>query len=76
MIWAEHTEYADTFAMATRTMRTHGLHHVLVDVPIAHAFETSYIGEAEALRTEKERRRDQWLAHFRALDDPAERSDP
>jgi hypothetical protein len=70
VIWADHTEYADTFAMATRTMRTHGMHHVLVDVPIAHAFEMSYIGEAEALRTVKEQRRDRWLAHFRGLEEP------
>jgi len=76
VIWAEHTNYADTFAMTTRTMRTHGLHHVLVDVPVAHAFEISYIGEAEALRTEKEKRRDRWLTHFRAIEPPAEPSDP
>ena len=62
--------------MTTRTMRTHGLHHALVDVPIAHAFEISYIGEAEALRTEKEHRRDQWLTHFRGLDLSAEPADP
>ena len=74
VIWADHTDhtdYADTFAMATRVMRTHGLHHVLVDVPIAHAFEISYIGDAEALRSDKEQRRDHWLAHFRAADSPA-----
>lgn len=71
VIWAEHTDYADTFALTTRTMRTHGLHHALVDVPIAHAFEISYIGEAETLRREKEQRRDQWLTLFRALDPPA-----
>jgi len=76
VIWAEHADYADTFAMTTRTMRTHGLHHALVDVPIAHAFEISYIGEAEALRTEKEHRRDQWLTHFRGLDLSAEPADP
>jgi hypothetical protein len=74
LIWAEHTEYADTFALTTRAMRTHGLHHVLVDVSIAHAFEISYIGEAEALRGEKEQRRDHWLAQFRALDRPADPS--
>lgn len=72
MIWAEHIDYSDTFTMGTRAMRTHGLHHTLVDAPIAHAFEISYIGEAEALRAEKEQRRDQWLTHFRDLDSPAE----
>lgn len=64
-LWAERKQYLDTFELMTMVMRTHGLHHVIADALVMHAFAVSYPNDWESLLPEKERRRDRWLNHFR-----------
>jgi hypothetical protein len=66
--WAERSEYLDTFELMTRVMGTHGQHHVIADALVMHAFAVSYPDESAPLLPEKHRRRDEWLARFRAAD--------
>lgn len=65
-LWADREQYLDTFELMTMVMRTHKLHHVIADALISHAFAVSYPNDWESLLPEKERRRDAWLARFRA----------
>src|SRR5262249_36208001 len=53
-------EYADTFKLATRAMRTHGLRHVISSAMVVHFFNISYDPMAD-----KERRRDERLRALR-----------
>jgi hypothetical protein len=65
-LWADRTQYLDTFELMTMVMRTHGQHHVIADALVLHAFAVSYANDWGAMLPEKERRRDAWLARFRA----------
>lgn len=65
-LWADQAQYLDTFELMTMVMRTHGLHHVIADAMVLHAFAVSYPNDWESLLPEKERRRDAWLTRFRA----------
>lgn len=49
----------------TRVMRTHGLHHAVVDVLVLHAFGVSYPNDWQDTLPAKIARRDRWLEHFR-----------
>lgn len=71
--WAERSEYLDTVELMTRVMGTHGQHHVIADALVMHAFAVSYPNDWESLLPEKHRRRDEWLARFRAADRPEPR---
>jgi hypothetical protein len=53
--------FLDTFRLATMVMRTHGLHHVIADTLVMHAFAVSYPDESSGLLQEKIARRDSWL---------------
>jgi GT2 family glycosyltransferase len=63
---AERNEYFDTFTLLTKVLRTHGLHHVIADELVLHAFGVSYPNAWESTLPAKEARRDEWLARFRA----------
>ncbi|MGW5365807.1 glycosyltransferase family 2 protein [Actinopolymorpha pittospori] len=65
-LWADDRQYLDTFELMTRVMRTHGLHHVVVDVLVLHAFGVSYPNAWQDTLPPKIARRDRWLEHFRA----------
>lgn len=68
--WAERSAYWDTFQLMTAVMSTHGQRHVIADALVMHAFAVSYPNDWESLLPEKHRRRDDWLARFRAADTP------
>jgi hypothetical protein len=67
--WSERTEYWDTFGLMTAVMGTHGQRHVIADALVMHAFAVSYPNAWASPLLEKHRRRDDWLARFRAMDD-------
>lgn len=66
-LWADQTQYLDTFRLMTMTMRTHGLRHAITDALIMHSFAVSYPNDWESLLPMKEQHRDRWLAHYREV---------
>lgn len=66
-LWADHTEYLDTFKLMTRVMTTHGLHHGISSQMVLHFFAVSYNWEPIQLREHKQRRCNELLAMLRHL---------
>lgn len=66
-LWAESSQYLDTFELMTRVMRTHGLRHVIADALVMHAFGVSYPNAWENTLPAKVARRDEWLARLDPL---------
>jgi hypothetical protein len=64
-LWAETTEFLDTFKLMTKVMHTHQLRHRLASVMVQHFFCVSYDWDSEEVRHHKANTRDQLLATFR-----------
>ncbi|WP_020576091.1 hypothetical protein [Actinopolymorpha alba] len=64
----DESQYLDTCELMTRIMRTHGLHHVIVETLVLHAFGVSYPNAWQNLLAAKQERRDAWLNRFRSQD--------
>jgi hypothetical protein len=66
-LWADAEEYLDTFKLMTKTMKTHGLKHIISSKMVLHFFNVSYIWEPTKHWNEaKAKQRDVLLAQFRS----------
>jgi len=64
-LWAERTEYIDTFKLMTKVMKTHGQRHIITSPLVIHFFSVSYEWDNEQVRQVKLDHRDALLKKYR-----------